>query len=369
MVPALLIYIPMNSQSHTHTTISVCSLNVNRSNAATHAAMHTIGEKTTPAPDLLLIQDPWWEKLNNEHATISFPGWQAILPKSHITENECPHITAYHRQSAHLEVMLRTDILSDLDTMILEVKRTGDPNKPTRIINIYNQRQLGENRNIYTVDHLARIHLNSNTPMIITGDWNTRHPDWDDGVNLLTPRVRETLEWVEGNGFILWNEPFVPTQEDNAGHATVINLTFKNAMADLSNILSGHHVDTVIGALSDHHALVFKIANLEMLVYNATSYNLNWKHAEEDTFREQLENQLEKEKDTYKLLVSEVLNSEKETAMPEELDRAANTIQNTLTQAVLKAMPERKICDKSKPWWTLELTTVYKELHDTREVL
>ena len=140
-------------------------------------------------------------------------------------------------------------------------------------------------------------------------------------------------------------------------------------MANLSNILLDHHVDTVIGALSDHHVLVFKIGNLETLVYNAASYNLNWKHAEEDTFREQLENQLEREKDTYKLLVSEVLNSEKETAMPEELNRAANTIQNTLTQAALKAVSERKICDKSKPWWTPELTTVYKELCDTREVL
>ena len=74
--------------------------------------------------------------------------------------------------------MLRTDILLDLDTMILEVKRTGNPNEPTRIINIYNQKQLGENRNIYTVDHLARIHLDPNTPTIITRDWNTvrAHP-------------------------------------------------------------------------------------------------------------------------------------------------------------------------------------------------
>ncbi|SRR5258708_1139886 len=111
-------------------------------------------------------------------------------------------------------------------------------------------------------------------------------------------------------------------------------------MADSSNILLGHHINTAIGALSDHH----------MLVFNAASYNLNWNHTEEDTFREHLENQLEREKDTYKSLVSKVLNSEKEMAMPEELNMAADTIQNTLTQAVLKAMPERKICDKSKPW-------------------
>ena len=224
--------------------------------------------------------------------------------------------------------------------MILEVKRTGDPNSPMRIINIYNQKQLGENRNIYTIDCLARIHLDLNTPTVITGDWNTHHPDWDDGIDQPTPRAWETLEWVDGNGFILCNEPFVPTQEDNAGHATVIDLTFKNATANASNIMSGHHVDTAIGALSDHHVLVFKIGNLETLVFNASSYNLNWKHANEDTFREHLESQLEREKDTYRSLVSEILNSEKEMAMPEELDRAANMIQNMLTQAAIKAIPE-----------------------------
>ncbi len=153
------------------------------------------------------------------------------------------------------------------------------------------------------------------------------------------------------------------------GHTTVIDLTFKNAMADASNILSGHHVDTAIGALSDHHALVFKIGTPEAVVLNAASYNLNWKHANEEEFLEQLRSQLDEERVTYQHLVSEVLNSEKESAMPEELDRAADMIQNTLTQATLRAVPERKICNRSKPWWTPELTSAYKELHDTREVL
>src|SRR5258708_19120546 len=153
------------------------------------------------------------------------------------------------------------------------------------------------------------------------------------------------------------------------GHDTVINLTFKNATANASNILLGHHIDTAIRALSDHHMLVFKIGTLEAVVLNMSSYNLNWKHTNEEEFLEQLGNQLDKEKITYQCLVSEVLNSEKELAMPEELDRAADTIQNMLTQATLRAVPERKICNRSKPWWTPELTSAYKELHDTREVL
>ncbi len=153
------------------------------------------------------------------------------------------------------------------------------------------------------------------------------------------------------------------------GHATVIDLTFKNTIANAANILSGHHVDTAIRALSDHHALVFKIGTLGEMVMNVSSYNLNWKHANEEEFLEHLKSQLEEEKDTYQCLVSETLNSEKETATPEELDRAAIIIQNTLTQAAIRAIPERKICNRSKPWWTPELTAAYKELCDTREIL
>ena len=117
----------MFNQTHIPIEVTVCSLNVNRSNAATHTTMHAIGEKTDPPYDLLLIQEPWWEKLHNGQATVSFPGWQVILPKSQITENKRPHVTTYYRQGAQLEVTLRTDILSDLDIMILEIKRTSDP--------------------------------------------------------------------------------------------------------------------------------------------------------------------------------------------------------------------------------------------------
>ena len=98
-------------------------------------------------------------------------------------------MTAYYRLGARLEVSLRSDIFSDLDVMILEAYREGDSVTPARLINIYNQKQLGEPNSItYTVDHLASIYLNPAIPTIITRDWNTRHPDWDDGIDHPTPR-------------------------------------------------------------------------------------------------------------------------------------------------------------------------------------
>ena len=60
---------------------------------------------------------------------------------------------AYYRLGVHLEVSLRTDIISDLYVMILEASREGDSSTPTRVINIYNQKQLDEpNSMTYMID-------------------------------------------------------------------------------------------------------------------------------------------------------------------------------------------------------------------------
>ena len=51
------------------------------------------------------------------------------------------------------------------------------------------------------IDRLARVPIDHTKSMIIMGDWNIRHPDWDNGVSMACPRTRETLKWVKGNGF------------------------------------------------------------------------------------------------------------------------------------------------------------------------
>src|SRR5260221_7280309 len=159
-------------------------------------------------------------------------------------------------------------------------------------------------------------------------------------------------EWVKGNGFSLCSEPNVPTREDSMGHTLVINLTFKNETVNGTNVLTGHQVDMSISTLSDHHALVFHIGNPNEVVYNELSNNLNWKHATEEEFQEAIEEQLEKEKKIHLDLVSHTLNEDRTTTTPTELDRATDWIQQILEQAASKAIPERRICSKSKPWWT-----------------
>src|SRR5260221_8898865 len=134
----------MSEQAKSTTLIMLCSLNVNWSNAATHAAMYIIAESKDPVYDVLLVQEPWWEKINHEYRTVSFPGWQIILPKHPIQTTECPRVAAYQRINANLEITLHNDIISNLDVMALNIKREGNPREATRIININNKKQLGE---------------------------------------------------------------------------------------------------------------------------------------------------------------------------------------------------------------------------------
>src|SRR5260221_11150339 len=102
-------------------------------------AMYIITESKDPVYDILLVQEPWWEKINHKYRTVSFPGWQTILPKCPIQTTEHPRVAAYQRINANLEITLCNNIISDLDVMALNIKTEGDQREATEIINIYNQ--------------------------------------------------------------------------------------------------------------------------------------------------------------------------------------------------------------------------------------
>src|SRR5260370_36375575 len=111
------------------------------------------------------------------------------------------------------------------------------------------------------------------------------------------------LKWLEGNGFTLCNQPYVPTREDTMGHTSIIDLTFKNMAANGANILREFQVDTNSGTLSDHHAIGFQLRNPNTIVLNPTTNRLNWKHADEEEFTDTLSNVLAEDKQNYDLIV------------------------------------------------------------------
>src|SRR5258705_11022679 len=79
----------MNLCPNQKSAVRVCSLKVNPSNAATHAAMHHILSQKDPPFDIILIQEPWWQEIDSSYTTVSLAGWQVTLPKTTIAQNEC----------------------------------------------------------------------------------------------------------------------------------------------------------------------------------------------------------------------------------------------------------------------------------------
>ncbi len=136
---------PMSAHLTQKSAIRVCSLNVNHSNAATHAAMHHITTQKDLPYDIILIQEPWWGEVNSTFTTVSLVGWQLTLPKLIIPQNEQPRMVAYHRIGMGINLILRTDIAQDPDYMIMNIKREGALWPQITLINIYNQKAQNPN--------------------------------------------------------------------------------------------------------------------------------------------------------------------------------------------------------------------------------
>jgi len=96
---------------------------------------------------------------------------------------------------------------------------------------------------------------------------------------------------------------------------------------------------------------------------------LNWKHTDEEEFCTALKNKVELNWVEHSYLVRDLLNQNRKSASETELDEAIKIIQNYLEQAAERTVPAQRLVSQSKPWWTKELTKVYKDLRGLREVL
>src|SRR6266852_2269915 len=144
------------------------------------------------------------------------------------------------------------------------------------------------------------------------------------------------MEWLEGGTFMLCNEPYVPTREDNNGHSSVIDLTFANATANGAGVISGHYIDMEIGCLSDHHATIFQLGPPRELVINPCETKLNWKHASENDFIKALQEELAHYAQKVDSLKGELLNANCSTASPESLEKATALIHKIVEKAAEK---------------------------------
>ena len=345
----------------------VCCININRSTNAMHALAHNIAMSEQKF-DILLIQELWW----NESIMTSFQGWQVILPTPTIKEHERPRVVAYYRLQEGIDITLRTDICADLDFMILDIKREGSRSPPTRLINIYNQQTPGESQDPeYTTDRLARIHLNPETPTVITGDWNLHHNLWNSTIEAdSTPnRMQVVVNWLVGQGFTLCSERNIHTRSGSRTQQDmIINLTFANEKAHGQGIVQNHAVNPDLAVLSDHHALTFTLGDPRETVENLTEAKYNWKNANEVEFVKTLEQELHTNPGLFETTIQLVLNKDRTQATQDELDNAVKFINDSMERSAEKTIPIRQMCSRSKPWWNDGLSVAFMDMRSARDM-
>ncbi|KAJ3752047.1 hypothetical protein EV360DRAFT_55905, partial [Lentinula raphanica] len=99
--------------------------------------------------------------------------WTPISPIPSAPDSVVPRVYAYVKTSIQAEVTLRTDIVSDRDTMILDVKpRQG---RSVTFIHIYNDPSRGRQQSLW---QLRNLNLPLQHPLVITGDANLHHIRW-----------------------------------------------------------------------------------------------------------------------------------------------------------------------------------------------
>jgi Endonuclease-reverse transcriptase len=191
--------------------IKVLSINVARSNPISHAVLHMAAQPEHKF-DLILLQEPWYGAITSNgkvRGPIGSQGWVPILPAKSIPENACPRVMMYSKTGGQLEVTPQSDIIDNLDIMVIDVKRLGCDIPKTRLVNVYNQKL--PDADCMLIQALLETPIDFQIPMVIMGDFNLHHPWWSSLATNPSPHACEVVEWLTLNGFNLLNQMDTPT--------------------------------------------------------------------------------------------------------------------------------------------------------------
>jgi hypothetical protein len=314
-------------------------------------AMHTSLELAFKATiDFVLIQEPWIA--NDNMGTVSHPAYITILPNK--KDNIRPRVAIFARKDTKFSYTARPDIIDDPDILILQI--SGPGLKPIQLINLYNEKGLG-NDSDYTVKRSLQ-YLVPDKRTIISGDFNAHHSWWNSTISSPT-RCEELTPWLGKYGFELKNAKDIATfHRKNAYNHSIIDLTF--ATKDIESQIEWY-IEEEACTGSHHEILRISIAT-ELTEYfinliEVDRYNL--KKADWKRFREILLN-------AYPTINNEISEQDLDTEIG--LDMAAKILEEYIHQAADIAIPKMNICYRSKPWWNDDIDLSRKKLSQLKRV-
>jgi len=183
------------------TPLRIIQANTNRGIQATESLLEYAVEKKV---DILLIQEPWiFRNKTTQYkdcCSINHPSFMALLPP-HDNQTR-PRTLVY--TSRLLQLQITPIYLENPDCQTLEIRDTNGAR--LQLVNLYNER---DKQGVWTVDRcLYQLPLLPDS--VIVGDFNTKHPAWDNSSGN-TDRGEALCSWIEEKGLLLQNPPGVGT--------------------------------------------------------------------------------------------------------------------------------------------------------------
>lgn len=314
--------------------------------------------------DIVLFQEPYCPKnrATGGYIGLTHSAFDLItpLPAQSLELSIRPRVLTYVRKASNIEVNPRYDLAADPDLQILEVITSLEP---FLIINIYNERErlgpenpeapeirqrLGE----YTVNRLLQF-IPITQPALIAGDFNLHHPWWNSTATQAdTTKATLLVAWLErikANIIIdqeVINELGGTYYRSNLVKTSIIDLAFTAGFREVqwSGWCYGEHTG------SDHEAITYQATLLgRRVLENRGIPPYNTGKADWDLFNLAL-------KSGERACIRD-LEEAKESG---DYDKIGLSLTRLIQQAALEAIPRKRPSERSKPWWSEDLTRLRK---------
>ncbi|KAJ3832178.1 Endonuclease/exonuclease/phosphatase, partial [Lentinula raphanica] len=225
------------------------------------------------------------------------------------------------------EVTLRTDIVSDRDIMVLDVK----PRKGRKVtyIHVYNDPSLGRQQALW---RLRNLNLPANQAIVVTGDANLHHIRWSRGLPRTSAITDEIVEWLDQHHFILINKKGTPTHfpHDTEKHPSVIDLTWTNTLAAELDATQEWAIDHELTTGSDHTGIRWKYDPGQEMIENPLGVKYDMKKVKPADWTKTFNEEIERRE---KLLTPILANG---VVSREQLDTAAEAFTEAMQVATEK---------------------------------
>jgi len=323
--------------------------NVNRKKEAHFSVLENCLQKKI---DIVLLQEPYLPQINGYHIAINHTAFYTIPPK--ISPNlskieKRPRVITYIRKSAQIQFNPRYDICNDSDLQIIDI--LGIP-EPFLIYNIYNEKELGAENRLFTIDRLL-LHQTMDKPTLLVGDFNLHHTWWNPSTEPTRLHKSSNLvKWLKSNKADLINEIDIINEKGgtyfrpNLKTTSIIDLTFVFKF-NKTKWLNWNYLDH---SGSDHEVISFQAFEQNSKSINRIRPLPNYKKADWSILTEQ-----------WKIESKRLLNKISLIRKESEIDEFIIQLNKSINECMDKSIPDLKITDRSKPWWSVELTELRKK--------